>query len=52
MLPFFHGLVSKNGDPIKLSPGVRFVASSTKVQLGALFLNCKEGIIFCLTIEE
>jgi hypothetical protein len=28
------------------------VASAAKAKLGALFLNCKEGIIFRLTLEE
>ncbi len=37
---FFMGWTPKDGDPIKLN------------ELGALFLNCKEGIIFRLTLEE
>jgi hypothetical protein len=28
------------------------VASAAEAELGALFLNCKEGIIFRLTLEE
>jgi hypothetical protein len=28
------------------------VASAAEAELGALFLNCKEGIIFQLTLEE
>jgi hypothetical protein len=29
-----------------------FVASAAEAELGALFLNCKEGILFRLTLEE
>jgi hypothetical protein len=48
------GWNAKDGDPIKLN-GVFFtlcailcfvVASTTEAELGALFLNCKEGMIF------
>ncbi len=28
------------------------VASAAEAKLGALFLNCKEGMIFCLTLKE
>jgi hypothetical protein len=28
------------------------VASAAKAELGALFLNCKEGMVFQLTLEE
>ncbi len=57
---FFMGWSPKDGDPIKLN-GAFFtlctilcvvVASAAKAELGALFLNCKEGIIFWLTLEE
>ncbi len=58
---FFMGWSLTNGDPIKLS-GAFFtlcvvlvfvlVASATEAELGALFLNCKEGMIFRLTLEE
>ncbi len=57
---FFMGWLPKNGDPIKLN-GAFFtlctifcfvVALAAKAELGALFLNCKEGIIFQLTLEE
>ena len=50
----------KDGDPIKLN-GAFFtlciilqfvVASATEAELGAIFQNCKEGIIFRLTLEE
>jgi hypothetical protein len=51
---FFMGWSPKNGDPIKLN--VAFftlctilcfvVALAAEAELGALFLNCKEGIIF------
>jgi hypothetical protein len=50
---------TSNGDTIKLNGAfltlcaiLRFVASSTKAKLGALFFNCKEDMIFCLTLEE
>ncbi len=54
------GWSPKDGDPIKLDGAfftlctiLRFVvASAAKAELGALFLNCKEGIIFRLTLEE
>jgi hypothetical protein len=57
---FFMGWSPKDGNPIKLNGAfftlcaiLRFVvASATEAELGALFLNCKEGIIFCLTLEE
>jgi hypothetical protein len=50
----------KDGDPIKLNGAfstlcaiLHFsVASASKAELGALFLNCKEGMIFRLTMEE
>jgi hypothetical protein len=48
------GWSPKDGNPIKLNGAfftlcaiLRFVvASATEAELGALFLNCKEGIIF------
>ena len=54
------GWSPKDGDPIKLYGAfftlctiLRFVvALAAEVKLGALFLNCKEGIIFRLTLEE
>jgi hypothetical protein len=54
------GWTVKDGDPIKLNGAffilcaiLRFaVASAAKAKLGALFLNCKEGMIFCLTLDE
>ena len=57
---FFMGWPPKDGDPIKLIGAfftlctiLRFVvASAAKAEHGALFLNCKEGIIFRLTLEE
>jgi len=57
---FFMGWSPKDGDPIKLNGAfftlctiLRFVvASAAEAKLGALFLNCKEGIIFRLTLEE
>ncbi len=57
---FFMGNVPIDGKPIKLN-GVfhtlcailRFViASAAEAELGALFLNCKEGMIFKLTLED
>jgi hypothetical protein len=57
---FFMGWSSKDGDPIKLNGSfftvyavLQFVVSSaTEAELGALFLNCKEGMIFRLTFKE
>ncbi len=57
---FFMGWSPKDGDPIKLNGAfftlcsiLRFVvASAAKAELCALFLNCKEGMIFCLALEE
>jgi hypothetical protein len=54
------GWTAKDGDPIKLNGAfftlcaiLRFiVASAAKAKLGALFLNCKEDMIFCLILEE
>jgi hypothetical protein len=54
------GWSPKDGNPIMLN-GVSFnlctilwfvVAYAAEAELGALFLNCKEGMIFCLTLEE
>jgi hypothetical protein len=57
---FFMGWSPKNGDPIKLNSAffrlcaiLRFVvASAAEAELGTLFLNCKEGMIFCMTLKE
>jgi hypothetical protein len=57
---FFMGWSPKNRDSIKLNGAfftlcaiLRFiVASAAEAKLGTLFLNCKEGMIFCLTLEE
>ncbi len=51
---FFMGWTPKDGDPIKLNGAfftlcaiLRFVVTSVaEAELGALFLNCKEGMIF------
>jgi hypothetical protein len=51
---FFMGWTAKDGNPIKLNGAfftlcaiLRFVvASAAKAELGALLLNCKEGMIF------
>jgi hypothetical protein len=57
---FFMGWKAKDGNPIKLN-GFYFslcailcfvVASAAKAKLGALFLNCKEGMIFRMTLKE
>ncbi len=57
---FFMGWTPKDGNPIKLNGGFFalcailcfVVASAAKAELNALFLNCKEGMIFQLTLEE
>ncbi len=57
---FFMGWSPKDGDSIKLNGNfftlcaiLHFVVASTaEAKLGALFLNCKEGMIFHLTLEE
>ncbi len=57
---FFIGWSPKDGDPIRLNGAfftlcaiLRFiVASAAKAKLGALFLNCKESIIFRSTLTE
>jgi hypothetical protein len=56
----FMGWAPTDGDPIKLNGAfftlctiLRFVvAPAAEAELGALFLNYKEGIIFQLTLEE
>jgi hypothetical protein len=54
------GWSPKDGDPIKLN-GAFFtlrtilhfvVASAAEAELGAILLNCKEGMNFCLTLEN
>jgi hypothetical protein len=57
---FFMGWDTKDGDPIKLNGAffilctiLRFiVASAAKAKLRALFLNCKDGMTFRMTLEE
>jgi hypothetical protein len=57
---FIMGWSPKDGDPIKLNGAfvtlcliLRFViASAAKAKLGILFLNCEEGMIFRLMLEE
>ncbi len=57
---FFMGSLPRNGDPIKLNGAfhtlcsiLRFVVVSTaEAELGALFLNCQEGIILKTTLED
>jgi hypothetical protein len=54
------GEVPIDGKPIKLNGTfhtlcaiLRFVvASAAEAELGALFLNCQEGMIFKLTLED
>ncbi len=57
---FFMGCSPKDFNPMQLN-GAFFtlctilhfiVASAVEAELGALFLNCKEGIIFHLTLKE
>ncbi len=57
---FFMGWSPTDGDPIQLN-GAFFtlcailwfvVASAAEAELGALFCNCKEGMIFRLTLKE
>jgi hypothetical protein len=57
---FFMGWSAKDGNPIKLNGAFFtlcailrfFVPSTAEAKLGALFLNCKEGMIFCTTLKE
>ena len=57
---FFMGWSPTDGDPIRLNGAfftlctiLRFViASAAEAELGALFRNCKEGMIFRLTLKE
>jgi hypothetical protein len=57
---FFLGWLPVNGEPIRLNRAfhtmcsiLRFVVSSAaEAELGALFLNCQEGMIFRLTLDD
>jgi hypothetical protein len=57
---FFMGWNTTDGNPIKLNGAfctlcaiLHFiVTSATEAKLGALFPNCKEGMIFQMTLEE
>jgi hypothetical protein len=57
---FFMGWMPKNGEPIKLNGAfyvtttiLRFVvASAAEAELGALFHNCQDGIIFWQTLTN
>jgi hypothetical protein len=57
---FFMGSVPRNGDSIKLNGAfhtlcsiLRFVVvSAAEAELGALFLNCQEGIILKITLKD
>jgi hypothetical protein len=57
---FFMGWSPKDGDHIRLN-GAFFtlcttlcfiIASAAEAKLGTFYLNCKKGMIFCLTLEE
>ncbi len=57
---FFMGWLPKDNKPIKLNGAFHtlclilqfVVASAAEAELGALFLNCQEGMIFQLTLKE
>ncbi len=57
---FFMGWSPKDGNPIQLNSDFFtlcailcfVVASAAEAELGAFFLNCKDGMIFRLTLEE
>ena len=57
---FFMGSVPSDGKPIKLNCAFHtlcsilkcVVASATEAVLGALFMNCQEGIIFKTTLKD
>ncbi len=57
---FFMGWMPKNGEPIKLNGAfyvnttiLRFaVASAAEAELGTLFHNCQDGIIFRQTLTD
>ena len=57
---FFMGSVPKDGKPIKLNSAFHtlcsilqcVVASAAEAELGALFMNCQEGMIFKATLED
>ena len=60
MRAFFHGMDAKNGQPIKINGAfhvnatiMKFVvASAAEAELGALFHNCQDGIIFRKTLPD
>ncbi len=57
---FFMGWMPKNGEPIKINGAfyvnatiIKFVvASAAEAELGALFHNCQDGIIFRKTLAD
>ena len=57
---FFMGWMPKNDEPIQLNGAfyvsttiLRFVVvSAAEAELGALFHNCQDGIIFCQTLDD
>jgi hypothetical protein len=60
MWAFFMGWMPKDGEPIQLNGAfhvsttiMRFVVASTaEAKLGALYHNCRTGIIFQLTLAK
>ncbi len=57
MRTFLYGMVPQRQRPygafFTLCTILRFIVASTaEAEIGTLFLNCKEGMIFCLTLEE
>jgi len=45
--------IKLNGAFLKLCASINFVVSSaTEVEVGVLFLNCREGKSFCLVLKE
>ncbi len=57
---FFMGSVPRDGKPIKLNGAFHtlclilrcVVASAAEAELGALFMNCQEGMIFKATLKD
>jgi hypothetical protein len=57
---FFMDFVPRDGKPIKLNGAFHVlcsilrcvVASAAEAELGALFMNCQEGMIFKATLED
>jgi hypothetical protein len=57
---FFMGSIPRDGKPIKLNGAFHtlcsilrcVVASAAEAELGALFMNCQEGMIFKATVDD